>query len=126
MSAKFRDSLRRLCEMQKLPPDIPSKKLKVIKTMCKQLKEADSRTTLGLAAENGSPLVFFACCGFVAFYFYTQQQQPQSEPTAPTESATAAQTAAAREARLKMYEERPKLTEEQQQMLMNLKCKKAE
>jgi hypothetical protein len=123
MSAKFRDQLRKLCAIEKLPPSIPKAKRAVIRKMCKQLKEADSRTTLELAAENGSPLVFLACLAGTILYLYSQQQQATeiTDPKAPTESATSAQTSAAREARLKMYEERPKLTEQQQQILTKLK-----
>ena len=45
-------------------------------------------------------------------------------PKVPIESATVAQTTAAREARLKMYETKSELTDKQRELLANMKKSK--
>ena len=122
MSARFRDKLRQLCLHESLPAIRDKAKRKQAKKMCKQLEEADNRSTLGLDSESGSYL-FLALVAAAALVVFGQQreQPPIQEPAAPSVSATAAQTAEARAARLRAFEERPKLTEQQEQMLANLK-----
>ena len=95
--------------------------------MCKQLRDTETGSHAAVFSEAGSPLAFIALACFAVYYYVSTQTTmlANSEaPKVPIESATVAQTTAAREARLKMYETKSELTDKQRELLANMKKSK--